>query len=616
MPRKIVIQLIVGMIFISFCNTVFSIYYRYIQNSTYIQSFFVLFLFISVFIILLSKNKFNGLVIRLNFLDLSFILLSFNFTIQFFISSDYNILFDRLFLLISFSIFYLILAATLDNSNQKSILSIFYTLSIIGSLQIVYSIFQFFNVFPTLFDFKFGGTFGNPGDLANFLALTYSVTLGFLFIEKEKKATIILRAILLFHLFLIVISGARTAWIAVFCSTLYLLHQNYNIKSFLKKIKTNINLPNWSLLIISLTLVCLLCFASWKIYEFKSASANGRLFIWQLCLQLIAEKPLFGHGYESFITVLRLAQINYFTVHPDDIKNGMLAANSVFAFNDFLQFMVEYGIVGGFLLVSLFLLPFRKFKAVNETDKKVINTIRGTIIALFICALFSYPLQNQTIILIFIILLAIINTYDQTALLQFRVSAKLRMPIISIIIVGCLCLIKFNYNKIVNGLKWKQAYDLLQSKPQQGVEIYSSIYEFLKHDRSFISNYGESFYRNGEYQKLVDYYEKYGYFNPSSDILLMIGESYEKLGNRDKAEEYYQKASYLIPHLFVPRFRLYKLYLKNEENDKAMAEAQAISNLQIKIYSDIVKSIKTEVNEYLFNAKKQKEYQPLSTNHE
>lgn len=615
MPRKIVIPIIVGMILISFCNTIFSIYYLYIQTSTYIQSFFFLFLFFSSIIILLRKNKFSGLVIRITFLDLSLIFFLLYFVIQFFISNDYKILFDRLLLFITFSIFYLILAATLDNSNQKVILSILYTLSLIGCLQIVYSIFQSFYVFPTFFDFKFGGTFGNPGDLANFLALTYSITLGLLFIEKSKQKRILLEIILLFHLFLIGISLARTAWLATITASVFILAINIKPLPFWLKIKLFFIKEKWLVPIVLFSVIAILGLVGWIIYELKPDSANGRLFIWQLCIQIIAEKPLFGHGYESFITVLRNAQIEYFSLNPHDIKNGMLAANSVFAFNDFLQFAVEYGMAGALLLLSLFILPFRNIKSTGGAVRGIITTVKGAVIALFTCTLFSYPLQNQTILILFVILLAIISSFDQTFLFQFSISPKIKITLSTILLVGCLSLTMFNYKKVEYGLKWKQASELLTTNPKEGAIIYEIIYDFMKHNRSFISNYGTSFYYNVEFQKVVDYYERYGYFNPSTDILLMTGESYEKLNNYPKAEEKYRMASNLIPHLFVPRYRLFKLYIKQGEYKKAQIEAKEISTMQIKVYSDIVKKIKTEVNEYLFNLienPQQNENQPTS----
>ena len=548
-----------------------------------------------------KKNTREERPIKIKQIDSVTIILLLYFTFRFFFNANYRILFDPILLIITFSIFYVLLRTNLSNHNQKSIIKIFYILSLTGIFQIIYSILQYYDITTTLFGYKFGGTFGNPGDLANFLALTYSITLGLLYIEKRKRRKILLGIILALHVFLIVISFARTAWLATIASSIFILAINLKTAPLWLKIKSTFVKKKWLVPLILLSAITVLGFGGWKIYELKSASANGRLFIWQLCIQLIGEKPLFGHGYESFISVLRQAQISYFTLHPHDLKNGMLAANTVFAFNDFLQFAVEYGILGGLLLLSPFILPFRKIKLKNNSDKKILSIIRGFFIALFVCSMFSYPLQNQTIVIFLVIFLAIYSSLVQHTIFQFSFSPRLKIPLLSVLILACLFLAHFNYKKIVDGLKWKKASNLLSTNPQKAAENYNSIYNFMRHDQSFISNYGSVFFKTGEYQKLVDYYEQYGYLNPSTDIFKMVGESYEKLEDYPKAEVYYRKASNLIPHLFVPRYKLFKLYLKMGEDEKALSEAEEISELKIKVYSDIVKNIKTEVNEYLFN---------------
>jgi len=594
------IAIVIGLILASFLNTVDLKNFYFIQSTTYIQlAGAICFMFLAI--ASLSDFKKRGPFYRITIIDINLLLIGLLIVVSFSNSSTYTSLIDNLIMSGVWGMIYWYIRCSLINNPRKEVYYFFYILPIIGCVQIIYALLQYLGIKPELFYHRYGGSFGNSGDLANFLALTFSITLVLLFIEKNKQRKILLGIVLLFHLFLIVISLARTAWIAIVVSSIFILAINLKTAPLWLKIKSAFIEKKWLVPLILFFFIIILGLGGWKIYEFKSASANGRLFIWQLCLQLIGEKPIFGHGYESFITVLRQAQINYFSLHPNDLKNGMLAANSVFAFNDFLQFMVEYGIFGGLLLLSIFILPFKKIKFGGEHERKIITTVRGTFIALFACALFSYPLQNQTILILFVILLAIVSSYDQSVLFQFSLSPKVKIPLATLFLIGCISLAYFNYKKITYGLKWKQAYNLLQTDPKKAANIYNSIYDFMKHDQSFISNYGLSFYKNEEYQKLVDYYEKYDYFNPSTEIFLMSGESYEKLGNSLKAEEKYRMASNLIPHLFVPRYRLFKLYQKEGENEKALAEAKAISELPIKVYSDIVKNIKTEANEYLYN---------------
>jgi O-antigen polymerase len=82
-------------------------------------------------------------------------------------------------------------------------------------------------------------------------------------------------------------------------------------------------------------------------------------------------------------------------------------------------------------------------------------------------------------------------------------------------------------------------------------------------------------------------------------MYIILGMSYEEEKNYRKAEENYRNASYLMPHLFVPKYDLFRLYINTRQLDKAHIVALEIRSMKIKVFSDAVKDIKTEVNKYL-----------------
>jgi len=573
--------------------------FLFIQSGTYIQLVFsILAIPAGLWLVFYKNNK--SRFVKIDITDLILFFFAGYILITYLFSKAYNRLLNPITSFIVWIGIYIIVKQAIKTDKESKAKILFYLFSFTACFQIVYAILQYLDILPCLFYHRYGGSFGNSGDLASFLTVTYSVTFGLLFLEKSRRRRILLITIILLHLFLIVISVARTAWIAVLVSTLFLVLNTRFFKKVWAKTLVKLRSKKWIIPVIIIGIFLFVGLAAWKMYGIKSSSANGRLFIWKTCIQAIKEKPLFGHGYESFLTVQRNAQIDYFASHPEDMKNGMLAANSAFAFNDFLQFTVEYGIFGLILLLGIFALLFRKVKPPGYSGHEIVLTVQAAVVSIFVCALFSYPLQNQTIMLLFVTLLAIRSSYDDT-ILQFTLKPALKIPILIVFIGLNLFLLNFNIRKIENGLKWKKAHALSQKNPEKAYEIYSEIHGFMDHDRSFISNYGSVFYNLKEYDKLVEYYEKCGYLCTSSDILQMVGDSYDKLENYPKAEEYYRKASDMIPHLFVPRYKLFKLYLKTGEVEKANEEAIKIKDMKIKVYSDKVKFIKTEVNEYLYN---------------
>jgi tetratricopeptide (TPR) repeat protein len=194
--------------------------------------------------------------------------------------------------------------------------------------------------------------------------------------------------------------------------------------------------------------------------------------------------------------------------------------------------------------------------------------------------------------LIFISLLAVASSFDVRKVKRIELGRNASLIAIAFILSFNAYLLYDSIYSFKYGLKWKDAFIFSNTNPEEASFQYEKIHPILKKNRSFLLNEGSIFYNSEQYCKCIEHYEKYKYLFISSDMYLMLGYSYEKLENYPKAEENYRMASNLIPHLFVPRYKLFKLYLKQDE----------ISGMKIKVYSEKVKDIKTEVNEYLYNS--------------
>jgi len=496
---------------------------------------------------------------------------------------------------------YYYLRNVLSLNRSLNIKVVLYVMLSIGLLQLIYSILQLIGILPNLFPFKFGGSFGNPGDLANFLVVTFSISLGLLFHEDKKIIRGILLASIVLHLLIIIVSHARAAWLASIVSTILIFYIRFPQYSIRNIIRVNKN----KLLRFVIVLICaflLGVFALYKLYNLKSASADGRIFIWNICVKLITEKPVFGHGYNSFLSSFGQSQLDYFKHNPDDFKNGWLAANTVFAFNDYLQIMVEYGCIA---LMLLFVILY-KVLAINDENKSgqkisLVFICKIAIISILLSMLFSYPLQNRTIKFCFFVLLALVSVFDDKSIMQFNLK-KGHLLIAKIVLFMYMGYIFYYSLQSVNyGLKWKQAYSNSLAGTENYVSQYDSIHNFLIHDFSFVLNYGSILYKSGHYDRCTKHFEKYGYLCLSTDMYLILGRAYEETENYMKAEESYRNASQLIPHQFLPKYNLFKLYKKTNQIDKANDMALQISYMKIKVYSEVVKEIKTEINQYLLD---------------
>ncbi len=577
----------------TFLSTILIKTFLFIHTLSYVLEAFGICLMISIIWFLVFKRNKKLFYIDINFLDISILLLGLYLIERYFLTPLYNSQPDLMLFSICLIVCYFFFKLYL-NGRDTLINIILYLIILTGLFQLFYGLLQIIGIVPELLNSKQGGTFGNSGDLTNFLVVTYTLSLGLFLYEKKIILRYLLLGSIIMHLFVIVISFSRTSWISCFVTSLMIAY-HFKLR--------NILIKKYFLALIFIIFIGI--WGAFELYNFKSSSADGRLFIWQNCLQLIKGAPLFGHGYQSFFTEIRYAQISYFKNNLCDIKNGLLADNIYFAYNDYLQITVEYGIVAlMMLLFTIYSIFSFKNTFGKETKLNLLTIVRVSIIAILISMLFSYPLQNQTILICFLILIVIVSVYNNNNII-LKIELKRKFVLIGAhtIIIFSILLIYHATNSITNGHKWEKAFTDYEKCKGDYITQYNKLFNVLKNDRSFIMNYGFILHNSGNYVRCIDIYEKYGYLCLSSDMYIIFGESYEKIKNYTKAEENYKNASFLVPHLFIPKYKLFKLYRITNQPNKADSIAQRISSMKIKIYSEEVRDIKTEINWYLLSKK-------------
>jgi hypothetical protein len=258
--------------------------FLFIQTGTYFQlAFPILAIPAGLWLVFYKKNK--PRFVKIDITDLILLIFSGYIFVSFLFSKPYNHLLNPIISFVVWGGVYVIVKQAIQMDKNSKARTLFYLFSFMACLQIVYAILQYMDILPGLFYHRYGGSFGNSGGLANFLTVTYSVTLGLLFLEKNKLRKIVLIIILLFHLFLIAVSVARTAWIAVLVSTLFLAFNTSSFKNVWAKTLSMLRLKKWIIPVIIIGIFLIAGFVAWKMYEIKSSSANGRLFIWKTCIQ-------------------------------------------------------------------------------------------------------------------------------------------------------------------------------------------------------------------------------------------------------------------------------------------------------------------------------------------
>lgn len=236
-------------------------------------------------------------------------------------------------------------------------------------------------------NFKITGSFSNPAPYALYLAAVFPLALGILLSSKEmndgesKKdlrrlsisrtfsyAIQLARAISISYIFnklvfylslftvfaIIVVLPAtmiRASWLGVVAGSLVVLNYRYNL---IERIKGYLYNPGRRLIASGIIILLIITSAAGLFY-LKKGSSNGRLLIWEVTLGKIADKPLFGYGVGRFEAEYNNWQADYFKSHPNEMEGvkGMVAGNTKYCFNEYMEMASELGIVGLLLFLGV-----------------------------------------------------------------------------------------------------------------------------------------------------------------------------------------------------------------------------------------------------------------------
>jgi O-antigen polymerase len=581
--------------------------------------------------------------------------------------------------LIGLAILYIIIR----QQSTQSYLWILTGLSIGGLIQAIYGDLQLWGYFPSHHGlFKMTGSFFNPGPYSGYLAAVFPISLGlylfnapfdrqnsfilklnhyfsnmlsffkrvtakshFFYNNNEEKSSVVEREsrinppdyITMKSFFLISIislclvlpaSRSRAAWLAIIVSSVYLLSIKYKLVQQAKThFKTRVRR-----VILLVSLVVLLVIVGAGLYHFKKGSADGRLLIWKISIEMIEDKPFFGHGYDGFKKHYMDYQAEYFERNPDS-QEAFVAGDTNYAFNELIQVTVEYGLIG-ILTISamIFFLLFGKVKtrrsdepeekSVNDNDglsflsnqpsveqrdseRYLIHISRAVILSILVFGLFSYPLQILPIKICLVVALAIVagkSGYTEKPNSHEAIHAgnPIRFVLKSILSVGCLGLLWFTAIHL-SQLKtahadWKNAFDLYNMGIYDDcLTDYEKAYPALKTNGDFLTNYGKALSMAGKHNKAVEVLQQAIRYYPNSVVYTALGDSYKKLGRNSNAELAYLYAWHMNPSRFYPKYLLAKLYDESGQKGKAIEVAKELLGKEIKIGSTAIQEIKEEM---------------------
>ncbi len=325
------------------------------------------------------------------------------------------------------------------------------------------------------------------------------------------------------------------------------------------------------------------------LYCMKPDSADGRLFIWRVCLDMIRESPLTGYGPSGFLTHYMPAQADYFSSHPDS-QYMLLSDNITHPFNEYLKLTVKYGMVG--LLASLLLLVMW-IRGVWINGGKYRHVALSVMSVLFILCQFSYPFNYA--ISWFVAALSLLYASPESVFAWF--SHRIRRSLLS---AGFMTLLSYSFYNMYHELKWAAiSRRSLAGYTEQMIPHYELMLPHMKDNHLFLYNYAADLNYIGSYDESMRLTKACTHLCLDYDVQMLLADNLEQTGRTDDAVAAYSIASLMIPNRLVPLESIMDIYLSLADTVRADSVAWVILGKRVKVPSAAVEQIMRDAREWL-----------------
>jgi len=172
---------------------------------------------------------------------------------------------------------------------------------------------------------------------------------------------------------------------------------------------------------------------------------------------------------------------------------------------------------------------------------------------------------------------------------------------VSFVFVGIVLLISERLYRINEA--YTQWYNALFSYNMRdydsSIKGYEKIYPILKHNGTFLINYGKALSMAGQDEDAIRILESSKLFLNNTILYTTLGDSYKAKGQNEKAEAAYKYASQMVPSRFYPKYLLAKLYDETGQHEKAVVTANELLTKEVKIESKAIDEIKEEMGKII-----------------
>ncbi|MEN8765391.1 MAG: O-antigen ligase family protein [Wenyingzhuangia sp.] len=472
------------------------------------------------------------------------------------------------------------------------LIPLFFVLAFVTSIMVLYQY-----VLLNEFDKGLGMTaaMGNSGAVASYLGMLVPWMLVFVNAAKTPILQYLCRVTLMLTLMAVFFTQARASWVAILLSSLFVLMVKYR-REIKKMTSTNINIKP---LFVTLFLI-LFILGSYALFHLKKDSTNGRVFIWKRTIELISDDPLTGVGFHKFGSMYPTYQASHLEHYPND-PNRFLANDINHPFNEYLYFLAELGLIGFIFFILLLTFVFLAYWHQRKQMSNVLLASYGGVLSFVVLSFFTYPFQIFSIqFLVFFFMVVIASSLGKN---PFFIIPKQIIVWVS----GALCVLMVlvsntefkRFKREIYGHQIDRSNQLFYWKTRY--RMLENLYELNRTNGRFLSAYGIELTMHKEYEEAIKILQEATHYTKTADLYLHLGISFEERSDFDQAKAAYEMATSMVPHKFLPKYRLVYLYDKIGLKNEALYLAKRILVTPAKVHSKSVVKIKHEMRKYVKN---------------
>lgn len=445
--------------------------------------------------------------------------------------------------------------------------------------------------------------FENINHFSGYIFSTLPFAFGIYFFNRNNKAildkSLKYLALIYLGLFLLILPYTKTRgdWLAGAVGLICILGYQYKWTIVIREKFDSVFKKVSAAAIVFLATVLVI----FGLYSIRPSSAEGRLLIWKITTNMIAENPFFGKGLGSFGSQYNNYQAEYFRTNQGTEREKYLADNVMQVHNEYLQIWVEFGLAG--LLLFFFLLYYLLSNRFDREDisehLRFIIPAKAAIITVCITAVFSFPFHIIPTLINFVLFTAIVFSGKKSIAVIFKHRIARPVFILSIFFLASF-VIYYGVNKYYITEAWKEAMRYARyGSYKVAINEFEKLEPALYDETDFLFNYGAVLSLNGQHNKAVKVLERAKNYSSPVNLFLSLGNSYKELDNFEEAEKNYLHASYIKPVLLYPRYLLAEMYVECGRIDDAKRIAEDVLARNAKVPSTAEREIKQKMKEIL-----------------